>query len=400
MMKKLLMLGGTRYLVPVIKQARELGYYTITCDYLPNNISHKYSDEYHNISIVEKDQVLKLAESLAVDGVMSFACDPGVTTAAYVAEKMGLPAPGPYQSVELLQNKGAFRRFLTEYGFSVPKAASFRRETFASELISGFRFPLIVKPTDSAGSKGVSRVESKEAIEKAIEFALSYSRSEEFIIEEFIESQGFSSDSDCFSIDGELKFASFSSQRFDQNAENPYTPAAYSWPSSMTLEQETDLRSELQRLLKLLNMKSSLYNVETRVGKDGKPYIMEVSPRAGGNRISEMLCYATGTDLITKAIQAALGEPINADFSEHYTGHWAEVVLHAEKTGAFQSLWISEEIRENVVEEDLWIRKGAVVRPFKAANEALGTLVLRFQTQEALEKVMAHISNYVRVQVD
>lgn len=117
--------------------------------------------------------------------------------------------------------------------------------------------------------------------------------------------------------------------------------------------------------------------------------------------IESQKCFAMPrTDLITKAIQAALGEPINADFSEHYTGHWAEVVLHAEKTGVFQSLWISEEIRENVVEEDLWIRKSAVVRPFKAANEALGTLVLRFQTQEALEKVMAHISNYVRVQVD
>ena len=387
-------------MVPVIARAKELGYYTITCDYLPNNISHKYSDEYHNVSIIEKDKVLNLAESLSVDGVMSFACDPGVTTAAYVAEKMGLPAPGPYQSIELLQNKGAFRRFLTENEFNVPKAESFRRETFVPDLIADFPFPLIVKPTDSAGSKGVSKVKSIEEIDKAIDFALSYSRSEEFIVEEFIDSQGFSSDSDCFSIDGELKFASFSSQRFDRSAENPYTPAAYSWPSSMTSEQESELRSELQRLLKLLHMRSSLYNVETRVGKDGRPYIMEVSPRAGGNRISEMLHYATGTDLITKAIQAALGEPIDSDFSEQYRGHWAEVVLHAEKAGAFRDLWISEEIRKSVVEEDLWIRKGTAVRPFKAANEAIGTLVLRFRAQEALEMVMAHISDYIRVQVD
>lgn len=399
-MKKLLLLGGTRYLIPVIQKAKKLGFYTITCDYLPNNISHKYSDEYHNVSIVEKEKVLDLAKSLSVDGVMSFACDPGVTAAAYVAEKMGLPAPGPYQSVALLQNKGAFRRFLTENGFNVPKAASFRRETFSPVHIADFHFPLIVKPTDSAGSKGVSKVESMEEIENAIDFALSYSRSEEFIVEEFIESQGFSSDSDCFSIDGELKFASFSSQRFDRSAENPYTPAAYSWPSSMTSEQESELRSELQRLLKLLHMRSSLYNVETRVGKDGRPYIMEVSPRAGGNRISEMLHYATGTDLITKAIQAALGEPIDSDYSEQYRGHWAEVVLHAEKAGAFRDLWISEEIRKSVVEEDLWIRKGTAVRPFKAANEAIGTLVLRFQAQEALEMVMAHISDYIRVQVD
>lgn len=386
-------------MVPVIQQARKLGYYTITCDYLPNNISHKYSDEYHNVSIVEKEKVLELAESLSVDGVMSFACDPGVTTAAYVAEKMGLPAPGPYESVALLQNKGAFRHFLAENGFTVPKAASFRRETYSPERIASFRFPLIVKPTDSAGSKGVSKVERIQDLEKAIEFALSYSRGEEFIIEEFIESQGFSSDSDCFSIDGELKFVSFSSQRFDASAENPYTPAAYSWPSSMTAEQEAELRSELQRLLKLLKMRSSLYNVETRVGKDGKPYIMEVSPRAGGNRIAEMLHYATGTDLITKAIQASLGETINPDFSEEYNGHWAEVVLHTEQAGLFEKLWISDKIRDYVVEEDLWVERGAKVYPFKAANEAIGTLILQFPTFEELNEVMIHSENFVQVKV-
>lgn len=396
-MKKLLMLGGTRYLVPVIQRAKELGYYTITCDYLPNNISHKYSDEYHNVSIVEKEKVLELAKLLSVDGVMSFACDPGVTTAAYVAEKMGLPIPGPYQSVELLQNKGAFRRFLTENGFNVPKAASFRRATFAPELISDFQFPLIVKPTDSAGSKGVSKVESKEALENAIEFALSYSRNEEFIIEEFIESHGFSSDSDCFSIDGELKFVSFSSQRFDWNAENPYTPAAYSWPSSMTKEQEQYLSGELQRLIRLLNMQSSIYNVETRIGMDGKPFIMEVSPRAGGNRLSEMLRYATGTDLIEKSIQAAMGDPVDEHFSDELNGYWSEVILHAEQAGAFQSVWVEEGIRPYVVETDLWVTKDAGVPAFRAANDAIGTLVLHFDDQEKMNHVMEHFSDYVKV---
>lgn len=396
-MKKLLMLGGTRYLVPVIQQAKKLGYYTITCDYLPNNISHKYSDEYHNVSIVEKEKVFKLAESLSVDGVISFACDPGVTTAAYVAEKMGLPAPGPYESVVLLQNKGTFRSFLRENGFAVPKAASFRRENYLPKRIAGFQFPLIVKPTDSAGSKGVSKVERIKDLDKAIKFALSYSRSEEFIIEEFIESQGFSSDSDCFSIDGELRFVSFSSQRFDANAENPFTPAAYSWPSSMTAEQEAELRSELQRMLKLLHMRSSLYNVETRIGKDGKPYIMEVSPRAGGNRIAEILHYATGTDLITKAIQASLGEAINPDFSEDLNGHWAEVVLHAEKAGLFKELWVSDRIRDYIVETDLWIQPGTRINPFKAANEAIGTLVLKFPTVYKLNEVMENENDYVRV---
>ena len=90
-MKKLLLLGGSRYLLPVIRTAHKLGIYVITCDYLPNNIAHKYSDKYLNVSIIEKDKVLEAAKTESVDGIMSFACDPGVETAAYVAERMELP---------------------------------------------------------------------------------------------------------------------------------------------------------------------------------------------------------------------------------------------------------------------------------------------------------------------
>ena len=89
--KKILMLGGLRYLIPVIQAAHELGYYVITCDYLPHNIAHKYADEYHNISITNKNAVLELAKDLKINGIMSFAVDPGVLTAAYVCDKLGLP---------------------------------------------------------------------------------------------------------------------------------------------------------------------------------------------------------------------------------------------------------------------------------------------------------------------
>ena len=80
-MKKLMILGGSRYALPVIKAAHDLGLYVITCDYLPDNIAHKYSDEYCNVSIIEKDLVLNVAKECNIDGIMSFACDPGVVTA-------------------------------------------------------------------------------------------------------------------------------------------------------------------------------------------------------------------------------------------------------------------------------------------------------------------------------
>ena len=397
--KKLMLLGGLRYLLPVIEAAHKLGIYVITCDYLPDNIAHKYSDEYHNVSIIDKDAVLALARKLEIDGIMSFAVDPGVVTAAYVQEKMGLPG-NPYESVCILQNKDRFRNFLTQHGFNVPKAKGFSSIAEALAEAYWYPWPVIVKPTDSAGSKGVTKVEHLEDLEPALKVAFEHSLSGRVIVEEFIEKQGCSSDTDCFSIDGELKFVSFSAQRFDESAPNPYTPSAYSWPSTFTKEQEEYLTSEIQRLLTLLGMRTSIYNIETRVGTNGKPYIMEVSPRGGGNRLAEMIRFATGVDLITNAVRAAVGEEVVGVEQKPYDGHWAEVVLHSDKDGIFQELLIDASVfNVKVVETDLWVKPGDCVREFRGANDAIGTLVLNFASESELVSALKELTRWVTVKV-
>lgn len=392
-----MILGGSRYALPVIEAAKKLGIYTITADYLPDNIAHKYSDEYVNVSIIDKEATLEVARKLNIDGIMSFGCDPGVVTAAYVAETMCLPNVGPYESVCILQNKGKFRQFLTEHGFTVPTAKGYKNVEEALNDVGMFHWPVIVKPTDSAGSKGVTRVNNPDELKKSIEYALSYSRSNEFIIEDFITQHGFSSDTDSFSVDGELKFVSFNCQRFDANAINPYTPAAYSWPSSMSTEHQEELKNEIQRLIKLLGMRTAVYNIETREGTDGKAYIMEVSPRGGGNRLAECLRYATGVDMIINMVKYSVGLPIDNIEQKPYDGCWAEIILHSDKPGIFKELWVSDEIIGNVYERDLWIKEDDQVGGFEAANEAIGTLVLNFDSQEKIEEVLSNQEKYVKV---
>lgn len=396
-MKKLMVLGGARYALPIIKAAHEIGVYVITADYLPDNIAHKYSDEYCNVSITDMEATLEAARERNIDGIVSFACDPGVITAAYVAEKMGLPSVGSFEAVSILQNKGKFRAFLKKHGFNVPTAKSYISIDDAMKEANGFRWPIIVKPTDSAGSKGVTKVDGINELKNAIEYALSFSRGREFIIEDFILQKGFSSDTDSFSVDGELKFVSFNSQRFDVNAENPYTPAAYSWPSSMTQEHQEELSKEIQRLIKLLGLRTSIFNIETREGTDGKAYIMECSPRGGGNRLAECLEYATGVKLIENVVRAALGLELLPINQKTYNGSWAEVILHSEKSGIFDSLWIDESVVDSVFERDLWVEQGTKIGGFRAANEAIGTLIFRFNTEEELNRIMEDPSRYVKV---
>lgn len=397
-MKKLLILGGDHFALPVVKAAKEQGYYVITCDYLPDNVAHKYSDEFANFSTTDKEGILAYARDKKIDGVVTFT-DSGVVTTAYVQHHLGLPQIGPLESVEILQNKARFRQFLTDNGFIVPKAKGFTRKEDALSSTDFFTLPVIVKPVDAAGSKGVTKVSDWSELEPAVDWAIKFSFSGDFIIESFIDKKGCSSDSDCFSVDGEFKFMSYSAQRFDTNVAGEYAPAAYSWPSTLGNEAETELSKELQRLISLLGMKTTVYNVETRVGTDGKPYIMEISPRGGGNRLSEMMRYATGVDMITGAVRAAVGDPVNNIEQKPLNGYWAEIIVHANKTGILDSIEVDQKYESNVIEKDFWAKKGDAVNEFLAARDAIGTLVVRFDNADELEYAITHQGEWLHINV-
>lgn len=399
-MKKVLLLGGSRYLLPVINAAHELGCYVITCDNLPSNFAHKYADNYQNISIIEKDRVLDLARNLKIDAIMSFACDPGVITAAYVAENLGLPT-NPYLSVKILQNKESFRKFLNDNSFKVPMAKGYSDIKSIYKDIDQFRLPVIVKPIDSAGSKGVSKLDSISEIERVVKIALEKSILKRIIIEEYIEKKGFSSDSECFSINGKLVFTSFSDQGFDENASNPYTPSYFNWPTTMPDYAQYKLKVELQRLVSLLKLNTSIYNVETRLGTNDIPYIMEFSPRGGGNRLAEMLEYSSGVDLVKNAVRAALGEIIVGLVNDPvYNGFWSEYIIHSNCEGIFDSVYLDTEIQRYVKQLDVWVKKGEKVMAFSAANTSIGTIVLKFSSQIEQKKYMTNIDKFIKVIMD
>lgn len=396
--KKLMLLGGLRYLLPVIEEAHKLGVYVITADYLPDNIAHKYSDEYCNVSIIDKEAVLEKARELKIDGILSHAVDPGVVTAAYVAEKMGLPFQCSYEAACILQDKYRFRQFLRDNGFNCPNAKGYTNAEEALKDVDYFNWPVIVKPVDSAGSKGVSRVDDPEKLLDAITYALSESHNGHFIIEDFLEKQGFSAGSESFVVDGKLLYNGFYDQYFDKNAVNPYTPSAEVWPSIMEQKYQNEIKSELQRLFTLLGVTTGLFNVECRVCTNGKAYLMEVSPRAGGNRLSEMLNYAADVNINEAETKKAVGLQVVNMHEPNYKGHFAILVLHSEKEGIFQKIEIETTFREkHVIEEEIRISVGYKVGSFTGANAALGTLFLRFDSREELAEALETQSKWLSI---
>ena len=305
-MKKILILGGTYFQIPAIKYAKAQGYYVITCDYLPSNPGHKFADEYYNISTTDKDSVLNLAKDLLVDGVLCFASDPAAPTAAYVSEKLHLPG-NKYSNISLLGEKHLWRNFLKENGFNVPKALFYHK--IEDVDVDDWHFPVMVKPVDSSGSKGISKVISASHLDLAFSYALSYSRLKIVLIEEFIERVGPQIGGDGFYGENSIDFVCYGDQVVDEKI-NGYVPCGMKFPALLSSSLEKRITKELEHAIQLSGLCNLSFNLEVMIDKDDNIYLMEIGPRNGGNYIPEVIEYYTGVNLVALAVEASLGKRI------------------------------------------------------------------------------------------
>lgn len=404
-MKKLLMLGGSLYQTYAIKEAKRLGYYVITCDYLPDNPGHKYSDEYHNVSTTDKEAVLKLAQELNVDGIVAYASDPAAPTAAYVCEKLGLPT-SPYKSVEILSNKDLFRDFLQNNGFNCPKAMGFTTYEDALAHIDEFKLPVMVKPVDSSGSKGINKMTDKSQLKSFVDDALSYSRSKRFLIEEFIVKKGHQISGDAFSVDGKLVFHCLGNEFYDPSCDKDFAPLGECWPFQMDHKYIEDLEGQLQRIMTLLDMKSSAYNVEAIVGEEDKVYLLELGARSGGSLIPQVTEYATGINMVTWVVQAAAGDHIdlsvlNGKREMPVNGYWSNYMVHSDVTGKFKSISFDREFEQrHLVDFVNDLKVGDEVHRFRDAQDCIGEFILKYDSMEEMFEVIKNIESYIKIEVE
>ncbi len=398
-MKRVLMLGGSIYQTYAIKEAVKQGHYVITCDYLPDNPGHKFAHEYHNVSTTDKDAVLELARTLKVDGVVAYASDPAAPTAAYVCEKLGLPT-SPYKSVEILSKKHLFRQYLAEHGFNVPKAKSYTKYEDALAEIGLFNLPVMVKPVDSSGSKGINKLTDKSQLKAFVEDALSYSRDKIFLIEEFIVKKGPQISGDAFSVDGKLVFHCLGNEFYSKKVDKDFAPLGECWPTVMSKEVIETLEADLQRLITSLGMKSNAYNVEAIYGEDGKVYILELGARSGGSLIPQVTALATGVDMVPYVIKAALGDDCSDLKMAPVKGFWSNYMAHSNKTGKYAGIEYEAVFeRKHLVDYVSDTKYGELVHKYRDAQDCVGELILKYDNREQMDFIIENMDRYVTIRV-
>lgn len=398
-MKKILLLGGSTQQIPAIEYANSQGYYTILCDYLSDNPGQNYAKKYYHISTTDKEAVLEVARKENVDGIVAYASDPAAPIAAYVSEKLGLPT-NPYKSVVKLAFKDKFRSFLQDNNFNCPKAKSFSSITSAKNEISLFNFPVMVKPVDSSGSKGVSKIENIENLEEAFEIALEYSRGKNIIVEEFIvQDHEFMIGGDCFVLNGEVVYWGLLNCHRDKNV-NPLVPVGKSFPLLISDSRIEKVKNEVQKVIDILDIKFGGFNLEVMIDDKDQVFLIEMGPRNGGNMIPDLLKMINNVDLIAATIETAMGNN-NIEISpKKNIGFYITHNLHTEKNGVFKGVKYKKNIEKNIIKDVIYSKTGDPVQYFDGANKAIGILFLEFETRESQMDFINNTNNWIEVIVE
>ncbi len=385
--------------VPLIKRAKEMGNYVITVDYIPENPGHKLADEAYFDSTTDLDAVLKLSKKLNIDGIMTYNSDPAAPTAAYVAEKLGLPG-NPYQSVKIMSEKNLFRDFLISNGLNAPKFGNYLNIEDTLCHINDFSFPIIIKPVDSSGSKGVTVVNNVNDVQNAIECALEKSRSKKFIIEEYIEPVGKQLHGDGFVQNGKVVFLHLGDHHFDSTINN-LVPYSTTYPTEHPVEIVNACKNQIQDFMSKVGFKNGGFNVELRISnKDNKPYIIDIGARNGGNFTPKVIEYGSGFNFLDRAIKIALGESIDdIKMTDKVSNFVSYLILHSDKNGVLNNIVLDKMIEDRIIEKHIYLKSGDKVETFLGANAALGVLIMKYESREVMDEIVENFPNLYKVEL-
>ncbi|MDG5800315.1 ATP-grasp domain-containing protein [Marinilabiliaceae bacterium ANBcel2] len=389
--KRILLLGGAYAQIPMIEEAKKQGFYTITCDYLPNNPGHKIADEYHNVSTTDYNKILQLAVKVKPDLIIAYASDPAAPIAAYVSEKLGL-AGNSFESVKLLAEKDLFRKLLKKLNLRCPLNITIEKNEIAD--CNNIIFPVIVKPVDSSGSKGVTKVCSPNEMDRAVEYAMQFSRAKKVIIEEFIDNEEADIHGDGFVSDGKLVFSCLGDHIYNKNS-NQFNPCGTIWPTQQSEKVVNEINRLVGTIIRETGFKTGSINIEARINKNGELFIMEIGPRSGGHFVPQAINYATEFNMVKATIDSLQNKGIIIPTgSINPTAYYA---LHSDINSVLKNISFSSDIEKNILEFHQYIQPGEAVKPFHGANAAIGVLLLTAKTNKELLALIKNIKKHISI---
>ena len=380
--------------IRLIKALKKMGLYVITSGNAPSLEGHKYADEYVAHDYSDYEGMLELAKSLNIDYVSACSNDFGVTTAAYIAEKMGLPGHDTFENAKIIAEKDKFKKFAMENDLLVIPSHWFNNKMDALEFARNAEYPIIVKPTDLGGGKGVTRVCEFEEVEKAIDVAIHASKQGNIVIEPYIE--GTQHSISTFLINQKV-VAWTSFNEFD-SANNPFLVGYTTSPAEGMPQVAEVLIEQIERIANILHLVDGIFHVQYRVSQ-GKPLIMECMRRCLGNyalKEASIMTELEWEEWIAKAYCGVDCSCIPLCSGGEY--QMAEFYVQAPANGIIRDVWIAPELDQYITESIMQWQKGMLIESYQ--KEMLGFLFMKFPNKETRDAVASRFFELVKVEID
>ena len=308
MMKKLLIIGAAAYQVPAIIRAKELGHEVYCVDYKEGQPGFVHANGYKIIDARDKERCLEYAQELGINGVLTWGATLTLPTVAFISEKMGLPGINK-ETAELSMNKFLIKKKLAESGLNTGGEV-FQLRNWDEAKACQYHIPVVIKPSDGSGSKGVSIVKDKSELDKAIQYAFDGARNHEIYVEPFILGTEYSVE--AYVNDSIVYIYSIVKTNFKWQGEYPlYVQTTY---LDLNDDTENRIEVEVEKAIHALGVQWGPVNFDVIVSsEDGNPYIIDVGIRNGQNLIaSHIVPLSRGVDELNNSIGICLRQDINA----------------------------------------------------------------------------------------
>jgi biotin carboxylase len=386
-MRKLLLVGGSHADIPVIKAARRKGFHVITTGNNPKDLGHAFSDEYIPEDYSRPEKILELARKLRIDAICYSANDFSAISCSYVAQKLNLPGFDPYETALTLHHKDRFRTFAQNIGINVPVAVKLHRHEAFSQLDPRLRYPLIIKPVDLSGGKGISRVDSEEELESACQKAFQASRRDTIVIEEFIDgsNHGYST----VIKKGKVVFSFMDDEYYFIN---PYLVAGASTSANYRSALANQLNKAIETMAKRLSLVDGIFHVQF-ILKNDIPYIIEVCRRTPGDLYVKLVEYSTGYDMARSIIDSVTGSILDECYNDRISYITRHCVM-GEKQGYIGGIEYGE-LEEKIFDRFTFYQEGSYIEDpltYKAEID-----FIQYETREEMIDYSRRLTEIIRL---
>jgi len=390
--KRMLIAGGGYADIPMIASAKKLGFHVISSGNRPEDLGHQISDEYCPADFSDPEAILAVAQRKRIDAICPCANDFSAISSAYVAEKLGLPGHDSFETCKLIHHKDSYRNFALSNKIPTPKAAGHSNLEDALQSLDNFTLPLIIKPVDLTGGKGISKIIDLSDAKNALLKAFSISKVQRVVIEEFIEGSrhGFS----ALIQNGKVIFHFSDNEHYSLN---PYMVSGASTPACVPNLVAYNLIQQIEAISELLLLKSGIFHVQY-ILHENQPIIIEICRRPPGDLYVKLVQYATGLDYPMWIINYFTGQDCSALTQKDVNGFYLRHCVMANKTGMLRDIEFNHEIENNILHKFMWWKKGDMVDSF--LTDKFGIVFLQFSTIDEMIDKTNRMHELIKVHVE